>query len=181
MICLMAYYLIASVRRNKVFFVALFMACVADLLLLGQDEMSFIAGLGCFLIMQLLYVYVFYCQRDRSENRSMPWVIIGALFIYAFALLSFLWNDLHDMKLPVILYTLSITGMVLFAFGRDPKLLGYRKMIFGVILFVLSDSIIAINRFGQEIAYADVYIMATYMLAQFLIVNAYLKSESRAS
>jgi uncharacterized membrane protein YhhN len=41
----------------------------------------------------------------------------------------------------------------------------------GVLLFVLSDSLIAANKFGQPVPYARVLIMSTYLLGQYFIAR----------
>ena len=45
----------------------------------------------------------------------------------------------------------------------------------GAAFFVLSDSLLAINKFYQPFAFAGVYIMLTYCAAQYFIVNGFIK------
>jgi uncharacterized membrane protein YhhN len=48
----------------------------------------------------------------------------------------------------------------------------------GALLFVCSDSLLAINKFGQPFRFAGLLIMFTYCLAQFLIVWGVVKREN---
>ena len=48
------------------------------------------------------------------------------------------------------------------------------------VLFALSDSLIAINKFVQPIPYEGVLIMGSYYLAQYMIVNGVIKGEREA-
>jgi uncharacterized membrane protein YhhN len=44
----------------------------------------------------------------------------------------------------------------------------------GAMLFVISDSAIAVNKFGNHFEYSDTLIMSTYIFAQYLILKGYL-------
>jgi uncharacterized membrane protein YhhN len=48
---------------------------------------------------------------------------------------------------------------------------------FGALLFIMSDSMIAINQFIEPIIYGRFLIMFTYISAQYLIVIGVLKHE----
>jgi uncharacterized membrane protein YhhN len=45
----------------------------------------------------------------------------------------------------------------------------------GALLFMLSDCLIAINKFMMPIGHAELCIMSTYMAGQFLIVRGLLE------
>jgi uncharacterized membrane protein YhhN len=45
-----------------------------------------------------------------------------------------------------------------------------RVMMFGALLFIISDSILAVNKFYSSFNYAGILIMLTYALAQLFIV-----------
>ena len=48
-------------------------------------------------------------------------------------------------------------------------------VLMGAISFVVSDGILAINKFAQPLPMAGFLIMLTYGVGQFLIVTGYLK------
>jgi uncharacterized membrane protein YhhN len=86
----------------------------------------------------------------------------------------FLWNHTGGLRLPVICYTLSILAMAITATVRW-KVSGYKQVLWGVLLFVFSDSYLGINKFRISLWEADLVVMSSYMAAQGLIVFGYVK------
>jgi uncharacterized membrane protein YhhN len=92
-------------------------------------------------------------------------------------MLSLLLPTLGNLKIPVFVYAIILSTMLLFAFK------GYLKwskpagsyILLGAIIFVCSDSILAFNKFYKPILFSSFLIMATYLLAQYLIVVGILK------
>jgi uncharacterized membrane protein YhhN len=72
---------------------------------------------------------------------------------------------------------LALLGMSAMALNRKgnghPKSFTY--VFIGSVLFVLSDSMIAINKFFHPIQNEGILIMSTYIAAQFLIMRGILK------
>lgn len=72
-----------------------------------------------------------------------------------------------DLTIPVIVYALVILSMGITAsqgklnFGR----------ILGAVIFAVSDSTLAINKFVQPIECGQMVVMITYYLAQILLVK----------
>ena len=77
------------------------------------------------------------------------------------------------MKLPVRIYGIVISFMFMLAlhmlFIKD-KVAG-KWMMLGALLFIISDSALAINKFYQPFEVASVIIMLTYGLAQLFIIE----------
>ena len=75
------------------------------------------------------------------------------------------------MKIPVIIYALAISAMGVMAVNRFGRVnsLSYELIFYGSLLFVLSDSILAIDRFVYGFKLSGVIVMASYMAAQYLI------------
>jgi len=87
---------------------------------------------------------------------------------------------LGALKAPVLLYVTALTTMAWLAFGRkgsSPRN-SYQLVATGASLFMLSDSILAINKFYSEIIVVDVWVMTTYAAAQFCIVLGLIRAES---
>ena len=98
-------------------------------------------------------------------------------------MLGSLWPKLGEMQIPVLVYSIVITLMGLAALDRygavSPK--SFWKVLIGALLFILSDSLIAYSRFGQEIVEISLpgfWIMLTYILAQFLIITGWMGRNS---
>jgi len=103
--------------------------------------------------------------------------MVFPVLTYGAMILWLLWGGLKEMKLPVTLYTLVILTMLTAAINRKGKVNphSYRLVLAGAILFVLSDSMIAINKFNQPFELARVAIMTSYVTAQYLIAIGCLR------
>ncbi len=79
------------------------------------------------------------------------------------------------MKPIILVYAISLVGMSLAALNRKGRvgMIEYRWVFLGSLFFVLSDSMIALNKFYFEdgFPYAGFWIMLTYITAQYLIMR----------
>ena len=158
---------------RKYVFLALAFSWAGDVFLM-LDEM-FIPGLASFLIAHLFYINLY--RLTGASTQRIPFRALALLGIYGAALMAFLYPHLGEMLVPVPVYALVILGMVAFALKRraGTTVSSYRHALFGALLFVLSDSLIAVNKFATEIPFERVLIMSTYITAQYLIVKGLLQ------
>lgn len=166
---------------KKLLLSALFFSWIGDVVLLfaNQGAVYFIVGLVAFLVAHLLYIILFIKIQKIKSTKYFPYTFF--VVAYLIGLLSFLWNNLYDLKIPVVLYATVLSTMLLYAikgaFIWQPP---FGKMVLlGAIFFVISDSLLAINKFHHPIPFASFFIMGTYLLAQFLIVYGLLKIEQK--
>jgi uncharacterized membrane protein YhhN len=161
-----------SNRFHRMILLALFFSWGGDVLLqLTQfNEEFFLLGLGSFLLAQVIYSIAFFATGGKNILAAKPWLVLP-LLAYGFLILWRLWGGLGDMKIPVTVYCVVILTMLLGAMNRKLKVnpQSYRMLLAGAILFVLSDSLIAINKFVQPFELARVAIMTSYITAQYLI------------
>ena len=80
--------------------------------------------------------------------------------------------SLKEMAIPVYIYMTAITLMGIFASLRASK---NDFTLYGAISFIVSDSVLAINKFMMPVVAVDYVVMITYYLALFLIVYGFLK------
>ena len=156
--------------------IALISSWIGDILLIFEEwhPELFMFGLIAFLIAHIFYILLFLKHRNTTKN---PLGFICLLLVYACCLFYFLKNGLNEMLIPVIIYMLVILSMSTSAFLRKenvPKL-SYTLVFLGAILFMLSDSILALNKFYKPLAYSNISIMMTYALAQYFIIIGVLK------
>ena len=134
-------------------------------LMLPTDR--FIAGLVSFLLAHLCYIAAFTFEGARAPGllTAIPFVIYGAL------MLRILLPHLGGMKAPVMVYMLVISLMAWQALNRwiATAEQGSAPALAGALLFVVSDSLLAMNRFKRRFQNAQLYIMSTYFMAQWLI------------
>ena len=125
----------------------------------------FIIGLSCFLVGHLFYIRAFLSTKETS---SPLWITI-CLSIYGVAMMIWIGGSLfkeenYILALAVVLYIIVILIMGWSSFRTGSKL-----AIFGALLFIISDSILAINKFMFPVTYSHQLIMLTYYGAQILI------------
>jgi uncharacterized membrane protein YhhN len=165
-------------RFHRLVILALLFSWIGDvtLQLTHFNEEFFLVGLGSFLAAQLLYMIAFFSTVGSSILAKRIYLTIPVV-VYGGFILWLLWGGLGDMKVPVALYTVVILTMLLAAVNRKEKVnpQSYQLVLLGAILFVLSDSMIAINKFKQPFELARVAIMTSYITAQFLIAIGCLR------
>lgn len=166
---LIGFYIFEEKKQSHAFITGLIFALLGDaFMLFGTDDM-FVIGLVCFLIMQICYTSTF--NRKRRIPRTKDYLVPAIIGVIGLSVLAFLWNSLGEMQWAVALYTVAIVTMAIFAYLRHPMLRGYSILFVGVCLFIVSDALLGFNKFGNGFPYAQIAVMITYMLAQYLIVT----------
>lgn len=168
-----------TIKTKRLMLLALTMSLIGDVFLMF-DEISpnyFIAGLLSFLLAHLFYILVFI---DKRNNKQRPLVFFAILIFYTFGLLYLLRNGLGAMLIPVIVYVFAILSMAITASLRKGKVspFSYNLVLIGALLFLISDSFVAINKFYSDIPSEHLIIMSTYSIAQYCIVMGVLKQEN---
>ena len=157
---------------------ALFFSWSGDVLLMFQpkDEIFFLLGLSSFLLAHIFYIIFFHHVRVREGIKSNPWLLL-VVAVYYVALIVWLSPYLGEMKLPVRIYGIVISFMFMLAmhmlFIKNKR--AGQWIMTGALLFVMSDSVLAINKFYQPFELAGVLIMLTYGFAQLFIVEGAIK------
>lgn len=158
---------------------ALVFSWIGDLLLMYQgDEVFFLGGIGAFLVAQVIYILTLYRSAYRKPSvapgPAVPFVI------YAAVLLVILLPETGSLAMPVGIYGLCLMGMAVMANCRKPvtTTASYQWALAGAVLFVISDSVLAIDRFAREIPYAGFWVMLTYIPAQYFLVRGILAHRS---
>jgi uncharacterized membrane protein YhhN len=135
-------------------------------LMLPADR--FREGLGAFLLAHLCYLVAF-TEGTPFLAARLPllcWLAVGA------ALLSFLWPGIPPrLRWPVLVYVLTLLCMAAQADARALRLPGTstRLAAAGAGLFVLSDGLLALDRFRTRFRSARALVQITYFVAQWLI------------
>jgi uncharacterized membrane protein YhhN len=143
-------------------------------------DFSFVKGLICFLLAQVTYLFVFSLTPGSNILFKNKLYLIIPVALYGAGLIMFIYNDLQEMRLAVMVYALVILSMLASAINRLRKVnrLSYWLVLLGAVLFVISDSMIAINKFTLNFWGAEALIMATYVIAQYLIVTGYIRQSA---
>jgi len=128
-------------------------------------------------VMQLLYSISFW--RDRVLTRSVALCAVG-LITMAGLVGYILWPTLGALRWPVVIYMIAISMMCLGAAARDRGLSGYRTVLIGTLLFVVSDAVLAAHHFAADIDLGRLTVMVSYAAAQYMIVQGYIDGSLRS-
>lgn len=147
------------------------LACclLGDLLLMPEDERCFLAGLVAFLCGHLLYAIAFLQLPPNLLGLAL--VTLPALGL---VLLTRRWLMPHvgsKMKLPVALYILVITGMLLcsaLSLGQPAAL----PIIAGAWGFAISDLAVAQRQFVSNRGHPRLWGTPLYFLSQMLLASS---------
>ena len=140
--------------------------CLGGDIFLMLPAKYFIAGLVSFLIGHLFYIAAFV----NDTGFQFSWWIIP-LIVFGVIMYGVLHPHLGKMRLPVTFYILTILVMAWQALGRWTlqHLTGSLIAAIGALFFVVSDSVLALDRFRQSFPTARPIVLSTYWIAQWLI------------
>lgn len=156
---------VTSAYRRLVCMGLLFSLLGDIFLMLPRDR--FVAGLASFLVAHLFYIAAF---TSGGVRLAVPLVLL-ALLAYGGWLLRALWPRLGGLRAPVAIYAIVLLAMAWQAWARwaaagtVPALLA----AVGAGWFVVSDSVLAWERFRERHAYGQAVVLGTYYAAQWLI------------
>ena len=154
--------------------IGLLCSLAGDILLDWPADL-FVFGLGAFLLAHLAYLRAY-----LSDCKQPAWLaLLLALTIGGTMFATLASANLGPLLIPVACYALAISAMLWRALARlgQPGLntTSTRLAAIGAALFVLSDSLIGINRFVAPFEAAPMAIMLSYWLGQWGIAASAFK------
>ncbi len=162
MLILLFYFLLNTRKLSAVKYLIIFalvFSWLGDVFLLfdKQYKSLFIYGLAAFLVAHVFYIFYFLQIRRSNKPEKLPSALIFiAIAAYTLALFAFIAPNVKSLVIPVGIYALVISTMLaasLAAFDFGKQNFG-RTAVAGTLLFIVSDSILAINRFAAPFEYA---------------------------
>ncbi|MFI5096242.1 MAG: lysoplasmalogenase [Candidatus Acidiferrales bacterium] len=166
---------IANWRANKDAYslwisIGLLFSLAGDVLLIRSDHF-FTLGLSAFLLTHIAYLFAF--TRDTHfPVRPGVWILY---LLFAACCYFLLFSRLPaGLRFPVAVYSLFLVSMAAQAMGRFLILRtpAARLAAFGALLFVLSDGLLAFNRFYAPLRLAPLLVLLPYYAAQWLIASS---------
>jgi uncharacterized membrane protein YhhN len=160
-----------TARRFDALLAAALTASLAGDVFLMLPGNYFIPGLASFLLAHLFYIALFRqgVAWFPSRRAVLTTLTVGA------AMYAWVWGGLSDpvLKLAVAAYVSVIALMVAQAIGRATVQgdAASKAVALGACVFMLSDSLIAINRFVQPLPLVSLWVLFCYYLAQLLMVH----------
>lgn len=152
----------------------LVLSLAGDVALLWPKE-GFLPGLIAFLLAHLAYIAAF-ASRARLLSRPAPFLLYAAV---AALVLASLWPGVPaGLRVPVLLYVVCLAAMaaqaaaVWLATRGTPAARGAWSAAIGGALFVLSDALLATNKFAGPMPLASLWVLGSYWAAQWCIAGS---------
>ena len=160
--------------RNNAYLLglALLLGSLGDLLL-ALPFVLFVYGLAAFLVGHLVYITLWVRHwKNPLELTFNQKLIMSLLFFFTLFMLNYLLPLEGGLTIPVAVYMIVITAMAMTA-----VIAGFscNWIFIGAILFVISDTLIALGRFKHLFTglTSGFLVWSTYYLAQYLITLGY--------
>jgi len=157
---------------------AFFFSWIGDLILMfaWKNDLFFFSGIGGFFLSQVTYIFAFRkykLEPGRSLLSRKPlWLLMFVLILGSIYWL--IWPGLEGIMKPVVfIYALSLVGMSIAAFNRYGRtdMRSFWITFSGSLLFMASDSLLAVFKFLNDIPHGGFLVMVTYIAAQYLIMT----------
>lgn len=144
---------------------ALALGGLGDVALLASGSTAFIAGLGSFLAGHVAWVAAL---RPRSSGVLRRRPAVAAPYVVAWAgLNAYLWPRTGKNRIPVLVYSTALLTTALAAADT-----GDRAVAAGGALFLVSDALLALEKFGDvHLPLHEGIVMATYTSGQALLAR----------
>ena len=127
----------------------------------------FLAGVGSFLISQLIYAGLFVWIAQQAGTRGLKGFLASTLLVLVVvAYGNYLYPDLGNMIIPIMCYLIAISFMGITSLVAR---LDSLWASIGALSFIVSDSLIALGLFKFDFVGRDALVWITYVAAQFLI------------
>lgn len=169
---LIVLYSVSMKQFNIVYLLGLIFSLAGDVILEFDDSL-FTFGLGAFLLAHIFYILVSYKFLPKVSStkilmHSIPFVLIFAGLLYT------IYPNLGALLIPVVIYgiVISVFGVVTFLVYTNNKQTENLWLFLGATTFIVSDSILALNKFYEPSEFLSISIMITYIIAQYLICKA---------
>ncbi len=162
-------------REGRMLGASLLFSSLGDVLLGIDPEKLFTFGLGSFLIAHLLYIALFLLNLKRPVMLGAARLILLAFVIASGLVLTiWLWPGFGSLALPVVLYIVVITTMAVTSLTAGFKT---PAIAVGAMLFMVSDSLIAIGKFKRPFAYGAYLVWAFYYVGQYCIAMGFVREK----
>ncbi|WP_313144971.1 lysoplasmalogenase family protein [Diaphorobacter nitroreducens] len=159
---------------------ALLGSLAGDVFLMLSEHL-FIPGLVSFLLAHLCYIALFKQGVGWFGHRGA----LGGTLALGIGMYTFLWQGglPAALRVPVAVYVVVIALMAAQAWGRHAALRERSSLAvaLGACCFMLSDSVLATNRFVQPLPLSQLWVLATYYAAQVLIVSGMVTALTRGA
>jgi uncharacterized membrane protein YhhN len=159
------------IPRYYHFLLAGLILCLAgDVFLALPQKKMFLYGLFSFLSGHIIYIFAFLSLAKAGPDL---WIVLLTIMLMSGAVYCWLIPYLGSMKIPVLLYILVISMMLVIAWSVTGNLgllpLGRTMIVAGAFIFYLSDMFVARDRFYKKEFLNRLIGLPLYYTGQFLL------------
>jgi uncharacterized membrane protein YhhN len=168
--------LILSRGRLRIWLtLALAASSMGDILLATNIKNSFLFGLMFFAVAHVCYASGFFPWAKWSKKKLAYATPLAAVLLLVLILVL---PQTGELAIAVLFYISIISAMAVLAiFSKTHQ----HYLLIGAYLFVISDSLIAINKFVIAIPAQHLFIMLTYYLAQYFLFTGCIKQNNASA
>ncbi|MCC7526576.1 MAG: lysoplasmalogenase [Chitinophagaceae bacterium] len=155
---------------SKIWLTALLFSWCGDVFLMIHG--FFVQGLLAFLAAHFSYIiYIVRTNPQQKGPKKIKPLVVLFIVVYWFLCLALLLPHVGNLKIPVTIYTTTICIFWILAVNLYQKVDVTVAGLFisGASLFVISDTVLAVNSFVFPQALLPIIVMLTYTIAQFLL------------
>jgi uncharacterized membrane protein YhhN len=175
---------VAGTAVSILVYTAFLFAYLGDLALLQKGDIFFLAGMAAFIVSHICNSICFLRLQDKSHTRLREAFAAAIILMLVSAIMFGVLNPyLGKLRLPVLCYMVIISIMSILAAntaGNERfRSLALGCFIPGAALFVVSDSLLALNKFVFNTMWLNMAVMLTYGLAQYFLAKGFAKAAVR--
>ncbi len=148
-------------KNNYWIGMGLLFGSLGDIFLTNSEELFFILGLASFLVGHIFYI-IYFVKNFKFQYLGI-WIMILILCFSGILSGILIPNLPQDLIIPVSIYIIVISFMAIST--GFYQYFNYYSFL-GAILFLISDTMIAINKFLFPIQFSNIFIMVSYYMAQ---------------
>lgn len=186
---LMGWLYVGEGKTSPVLYLGLFFSFLGDLLLTRSGEVFFLLGMLAFIGTHLCNSWFFYRLQKGYSGKARNLVLAFIVLVLVSGQIFYYLNDqLGTFRVPILVYMVIICTMAVLAtqtlVNPTVQKIAVTCFIPGAALFVLSDGLLAINKFALHNRWADMGVMLTYGMAQYFLVQgfaAYARSRAETN
>lgn len=160
-------------------YLGLFFSWVGDVLLIGEGPSFFLSGMIAFITAHVYYS-LFFIQTVpvKKETAAVFYKTLIGLSVVCGVLFLLLRSALGAYQVPILLYMLFISLMASLAVHTTSnttyKNFALQTFVPGALLFVISDALLATNKFYAHLPVFDLGVMLTYAGAQYFLTKGFI-------
>ncbi|MDO5977725.1 lysoplasmalogenase family protein [Flavivirga spongiicola] len=169
-------------RKKKKLWVILALFCflIGDVLVIEHTNIIFLSASLLFFALAKVFLSLRLSHRsDFNIIRLIPFSVV--IFSYTVFIVSFLYTSLKSFFVPALLSFFISLLLIQFGYIRKDVVdrVSYLYVFFGIIFYMLCESMMAIKTFKMDLPMQDILIMLFYGIAVYLIIFGIVKERKK--